>query len=313
MGCLGLLLLGGLWSCSRPASREGGGGPSGAPRSGSASTQQIQIKGSDTMVNLCQAWSEAFEARTGKLVAVNGGGSGVGIKALLDGTCEIANASREMEGKDLELAQQKNIQPVQYVAGLDGLAVVVHPQNPVQNLTLEQIAAIFTGQITNWKDVGGPDQAILLLSREVNSGTHVYFKEHVLGKGSGREAGEFSNEALLLPSSQAIADEIAQNEKAIGYYGMGYLSATQQPIAIASAEGEAYVEPRVENVLNGSYPISRPLLMYTNGEPTGTIKEFIDFALSEEGQQIVAEQDFVPVPPEEAAPSSEETPPEDVS
>jgi phosphate transport system substrate-binding protein len=231
-------------------------------------------------------------------VPVNGGGSGVGIASLLNGTCDIANASREMEGKEIELAEQKGIKPVKFVVGLDGLAVVVNPKNPVKKLTLNQIADIFTGKTTNWKEVGGQDQEIVLLSREVNSGTHVYFKEHVLRKGKKAGTEEFSQEALLLPSSQDIADQIAQNEQAIGYYGMGYLNETQQPVSVAKAEGEPYVEPTVENVVDGSYPISRPLLMYTNGEPTGVVKEFIDFVLSEEGQKIVVEQDFVPAPKE---------------
>jgi len=250
------------------------------------------------MVNLCQAWSEAFTAKTGMAVAVTGGGSGVGIASLLNGTCDIAEASREMEAQELEQAKQKGITPVKFVVGLDGLAVVVNPHNPIKELTLDQIADLFTGKITNWKEVGGPDKKVVLLSREVNSGTHVYFKEHVLRKGQKEGTEEFSAEALLMPSSQAIADEIAQNDQAIGYYGMGYLSPTQKAIAVAAAEGKPYVEPLVENVVNGTYPISRPLLMYTNGEPTGGVKEFIDFVLSEEGQRIVVEQDFVPVPKE---------------
>jgi phosphate transport system substrate-binding protein len=248
------------------------------------------------MVNLCQAWAEAFMAKTGTPVAVTGGGSGVGIASLLNGTCDIAAASREMEGKELEQARQKNIQPRKFIVGLDGLAVVVNPRNPVSRLTLDQIADIFTGKITRWDQVGGRKEEIVLLSREVNSGTHVYFKEHVLRRGKKEGTEEFSSEALLLPSSQDIADQIAHNEKAIGYYGMGYLNATQKAIAVAKAPGKPYVEPRVETVLDGSYPISRPLLMYTNGEPTGAVKEFLEFALSEEGQQIVKEQDFVPVP-----------------
>lgn len=248
------------------------------------------------MVNLCQAWAEAFKEKTGTAVAVTGGGSGVGIKSLLDGSCAIANTSREMEGKELELAEQKGIDPKKFTVGLDGLAVVVNPKNPVKQLTLDQIADIFTGKITHWKEVGGEDKEMVLLSREVNSGTHVYFKEHVLRRGKKEGTEEFSSQALLLSSSQDIAEAIANSDQAIGYYGMGYLNETQKAIAVAKAEGEPYVEPLVENVVNGSYPVSRPLLMYTNGEPAGPIKELIDFVLSEEGQKIVVEQDFVPAP-----------------
>lgn len=254
------------------------------------------------MVNLCQAWAEAFMAKTGTPVAVTGGGSGVGIASLLNGTCDIATSSREMEGKELEQAQRKNIQPRKFVVGLDGLAVVVNPKNPVSRLTLDQIADIFRGKITRWDQVGGREEKIVLLSREVNSGTHVYFKEHVLWRGKKDAPDEFSPEALLLPSSQDIAEQIAHNEQAIGYYGMGYLNATQKAIAVAKGPGEPYVEPRMEAILDGSYPISRPLLMYTNGEPTGTVKEFLDFVLSQEGQQIVKEQDFVPAPPQANSP-----------
>jgi len=252
--------------------------------------ESIQIKGSDTMVNLVQAWAERFmKDNPNSFVAVTGGGSGTGIAALLNKTCQIASCSRKMEEKELELAKSKGIKPKEFIVGLDGIAVVVHPSNPIEKLTIAQLADIFTGKITNWKDIGGKEGKIVVLSREVNSGTYVYFKEHVLGKN------EYTEEALRLPSSQAIADEVSQNPNAIGYYGMGYISPHQKVIALAKDENSPYVTPTIEKIKNNQYYISRPLLMYTDSEPTGMVKRFLDFVMSEEGQKIVQELDFVPI------------------
>ncbi|MEW6686755.1 MAG: phosphate ABC transporter substrate-binding protein [Candidatus Edwardsbacteria bacterium] len=263
----------------------------GKKETGLKEKQAIQIKGSDTMINLCQAWAEAFMKKYPKaFVAVTGGGSGTGIAALIDGTCDIAESSRKMKEGEIILANQRKILPVEFTVALDGIVVVVHPANPISELTIEQLAGIFTGKIANWKEIGGKDAEIVALSREVNSGTHIYFKEHIL---KGKE--EFAPSVLLMPSSQAIADEITQNQNAIGYYGMGYLSPKQKAIAIAKDNKGPYVLPLIENVVNGTYQISRPLLMYTNGQPQGLVKEFIDFVLGDEGQGIVKQQDFVPI------------------
>lgn len=256
----------------------------------------IQIKGSDTMVNLAQAWAEKYmEENPDEFVAVTGGGSGTGIASLISGTCDIAMSSRNIKDKEIALAKQNGIHPYEIKVALDGLVVVVNPKNPVDKLTIEQLAQIFTGKITDWKEVGGFNQKIVILSREVNSGTYVYFKEHVLRKNNPDSQEEFAPRALLLPSSQAIADEVAGNPAAIGYYGMGYISQRQKPIAIANDEKSEYIVPIIENVVNGAYPISRPLFLYTNGSPEGLIKRFIDFALSPQGQQIVLQTDFVPI------------------
>jgi len=256
----------------------------------------IQIKGSDTMVNLAQSWAEKYmEENTGDFVAVTGGGSGTGFSSLISGTCDIAMSSRNIKDKEIALAKQRGTNPFEIKVALDGLAVVVNPKNPVSKLTIQQLADIFTGKISNWKDAGGVDQEIVILSREVNSGTHVYFKEHVLRRGDVNGKEEFAPNALLLSSSQAIADEIIGNPAAIGYYGMGYISSKQKAIAVAKDEKSEYESSNIENVLNGKYPISRPLFMYTNGEPQGLIKKFVDYALSKEGQDIVVKTDFVPV------------------
>ncbi len=256
----------------------------------------IQIKGSDTMVNLGQAWAEKYmEENPGGFVAVTGGGSGTGLSSLISGTCDIAMSSRNIKEKEIALANKKGINPYEIKIALDGLAVVVSPKNPVSKLTIGQLAQIFTGKVINWKEVGGEDAKIVILSREVNSGTHVYFKEHVLRRNDPNSKEEFAPGALMLSSSQAIADEIAQNSAAIGYYGMGYISNKQKPVMVAKDEKSEYEAPTIENVINGKYPISRPLFVYTNSQPQGLVKKFIDFALSKEGQEIVLKTDFVPV------------------
>ena len=255
----------------------------------------LQIKGSDTMVNLCQAWAEAFMAKHPKVsVAVTGGGSGTGIAALIGGTCDLAAASRKMTPKEIEAASAKGAPPQEWTVALDGLSVAIHPQNPVKRLTLEQLAGLFTGKIRKWSELGGPNKAVVLLSREVNSGTHVYFKEHVLSASmSGLK--EFAPEALLLPSSQAIADEVATNPSAIGYYGMGYENPNNAVAAVAKTAADPYITPSEESVRSGTYPISRPLFLYSRGTPGAVVKTFLNFVMSSEGQEVVRQIDFVPI------------------
>jgi phosphate transport system substrate-binding protein len=261
-----------------------------------AQAKAIQIKGSDTMVNLGQAWAEAFsKIHKGVNMAVTGGGSGTGLTALINGTCDIAESSRSIEPKELEKAKAKGVAPKEFLVALDGIAVVVHPKNPVKNLTVDQLRGIFLGEITNWKAVGGVNKTIVLLSREFNSGTHIFFKEHILRRGIIKGPEEFSPAALMMPSSQAIADEAAGNENAVGYYGMGYISPKQKVIAVAKDAKSPFIEPTLANVKSKTYPISRPLFLYTNGEPKGVIKDFLDFAFSPAGQELVKKIDFVPV------------------
>jgi len=258
----------------------------------------IQIKGSDTIVNLGQAWAEKYmEKNPTEFVAVTGGGSGTGFSSLISNTCDVAMSSRNIKEKEITLAQKQGVSPYEIKVALDGLAVVVNPANPVDKLTIDQLAGIFTGRIANWKELGGKTEKIVILSREVNSGTHVYFKEHVLRKMDPNSKEEFAPGALMLSSSQAIADEIAGNSAAIGYYGMGYISPKQKPVAVAKDGASSFVTPSIENVLNGSYPISRPLFLYTNGTPAGLTKKFVDFTLSKEGQDLVLATDFVPINP----------------
>ncbi len=265
----------------------------------------IQAKGSDTMVNAIQMVSEEFMKQYPHIfVAVTGGGSGVGIASLINKTCDVATASREMKPKEIEIANKHGVHPTEIVVAFDGVAVIVNKSNPVDKLTIEDLHDIFTGKVTNWKRFGGKDLHIVTLSREVSSGTHMYFKEEViqLGKKDGKE--EFSGETLLLTSSQAIVEEVAGNEEAIGYLGMGYLSDRTKALQIAKS-GEAY-PPTIDNVLKKTYPLSRGLYAYTDGEPQGIVKLFVDFTLSPAGQKQFIETGFVPTPtsPPEAGPQS---------
>lgn len=255
----------------------------------------IQIKGSDTMVNLMQALAEEFMKKYPYVfVAVTGGGSGIGIASLINGTCDIASASRKMKSKEIKLAHERGIDPYEFVIGYDGIAVIVHPDNPVEKLSIPELRDIFSGKVLNWKYFGGRDEEIVILSREVSSGTHIYFKEHVLRMGRKDDKTEFSPSALLLSSSQAIVEEVAQNPSAIGYLGMGYLNPRVKDLAIAKEKGGPYYLPSEENVLAGKYPISRPLFLYTNGEPKGIVKLFLDFVYSPEGAEQFRKIGFIP-------------------
>lgn len=277
-----------LAGCQAPAS-SGAGGGTGGGLSGS-----IQIKGSDTMVNLGQKWAEVFMmANPGVALAVTGGGSGTGISALINGTTDIAQASREIKDEEKADAAKAGFEPKEITVALDGLAVAVNPANGVTELSFKQLSDIFSGKITDWKDVGGKAGKIVVLSRESNSGTHVYFLEEVV-QTEGKDL-KYASNALLMPSSQAIVEEIAKNPSAIGYFGMGYLGDTVQALAIKKADGDPAVKPSIADVQSGTYPISRGLYVYTKGEPTGPAKAYIDFMLSDEGQKVVEEMDFVPI------------------
>jgi len=256
----------------------------------------IQIKGSDTMVNLGQAWAEDFmKINPAVSIAITGGGSGTGVAALLSGTTDIAQASRNMEPKEIEQAKKKGIDPKEIHVANDGITIVVNPVNPVNKLTIQQLSDIFTGKTKNWKEVGGTDQKIVALSRERNSGTHVFFLEHVVKLGEKKSKNEFAPAVLMMPSSQAIIEEVKANPSAIGYVGLGYLTAKEKALAIAKDRDSSYVIPSVKTVTARQYPISRSLLFYTNGEPTDEVRAFIDYVLSPAGQKIVLKMDFVPI------------------
>ena len=225
---------------------------------------------------------------------MTGGGSGTGIAALINNTVDLANASRQIKDEEIAEAQSKGVEPVEHIIARDAIAVIVNPENPVNELTLQQISDIYSGKISNWSEVGGDDRPIVKLSRETNSGTHVYFLETVLRLGSKEDKTLFSTDTLLLPSSEGIISEVRDNPNAIGYDGLGYVPDDLKMIAIAKEAGGLYVLPSIETVNDKTYAIARDLYMYTNGEPTGVIKDYLDWILSDEAQQIVAELGFVP-------------------
>ncbi len=269
---------------------------SSAQSSSDSPALYIENKGSDTIVNLALAWAERYQSEHPDVrISVTGGGSGTGIASLINGTVDLANASRQIKSEEIEQARANGIEPLEHIIAGDAIAVIVHPDNPVSELTLQQISDIYSGKINNWKEVGGEDRSIVRLSRETNSGTHVYFLETVLRLGKKDDKTLFSMDTLLLPSSEGIIAEVRQNPNAIGYDGLGYVPHDVKKIAIATSAGEPYVLPSVETVNDKSYPIARDLYMYTAGEPTGIIKEYLDWILSPEAQEIVLELGFVPI------------------
>jgi phosphate transport system substrate-binding protein len=261
----------------------------------SATTQTIENKGSDTLVNLALAWAETYmDGHPDVRISVTGGGSGTGIAAMINGTVDLANASRAMKPEEIAAAQANGITPVEFAVARDAIAVVVHPSNPVDRLTLRQISDIYTGKVTNWSQVGGKDRPIVLLSRESNSGTYIYFLENVIRLGDKESDLLFSPDTLLMPSSEGISAEVRQNPNGIGYDGLGYVTPDQKMVAVARDVNDSYVLPSVETVNDGSYPISRPLYMYTAGEPAGGVKDYLDWILGD-GQALVLKLGFVPL------------------
>lgn len=255
--------------------------------------QYITVKGSDTMVHLASTWAEAYmKANPNAEVSVTGGGSGTGIAALLNGATDICAASRKIKGKELKLAEQKKITPVEVVVARDGIAVIVNPKNPVSELTIDQIGAIYTGAYTNWSQLGGPDKDIIVLSRESSSGTFVFFQEFVLKKQ------DYTPKARLMPATSAIVQSVTDDEWTIGYVGLGYAAEAGDKVktlSVKADEKSAAIVPSEKTVSTGEYAIARPLQLYTNGESTGVVRSFIDFCLSEAGQKIVTETGYVPV------------------
>ncbi len=248
------------------------------------------------MVNLALAWAEAYQTIHPEIrVSVTGGGTGTGIAALINGTVDLANASREIKPEETAAAHKNGVEAVEHIVARDAIAVIVHPDNPVNQLTLEQISDIYRGAINNWQEVGGEDRVIVRLSRETNSGTHVYFLEEVIRLGKANDKTLFAVDTLLLPSSEGITAEVSDNPNAIGYDGLGYVTPDVKMIKVARDASSPYVLPSPLSVNDGSYPIARDLYMYTAGQPSGYIKDYLSWILSPEAQKIVFELGFVPV------------------
>lgn len=254
------------------------------------SVQAQRIKGSDTMLPLSQRAAEEFmKSHPSLMVTVTGGGSGVGITALVEGTTDLAQLSRKIKFDERNKLKEKGITVQEVIVAYDALSVIVHPSNKVTNLTREQLEGIFTGAIKNWKEVGGDDMPIIAYSRETSSGTYSFFKEKVL-KNKNYMSG-----ILSMPATGAIIQSISQTKGAIGYVGLAYLNQKVKPIRVSYDEGKSYIEPSIAKSKSGEYPIVRPLYYYYDVSKEKTVKPYIDYILSAEGQAIVNAIGFITV------------------
>lgn len=258
-----------------------------------AAQKLIQVKGSDTIVNLSQTWAETFTEKTGKMVAVTGGGSGTGIAALIDGKCDMANASRDIKKSEIEQARAKGVNPVEIIIGIDGLSVIVNKNNPIKAISPDDIGKLYRGEITNWKQLGGGDVPVTLYGRQPNSGTYVFFQEDVLGKK------DYSQKMNQMNGNAQITEAVAKDKSAIGYIGVGYAVGEDgkvlpgiKPLDIIGKDGKTVSPLDRAAVKSGKYPLARNLYQYVNGKPTGNLLELIKFELSEEGQKMAEEAGF---------------------
>ncbi|MCX6155839.1 MAG: phosphate ABC transporter substrate-binding protein [Candidatus Kapabacteria bacterium] len=251
---------------------------------GFMSQEKITVKGSDTMVILAQRWAEKYMSNHQEVsIQVTGGGSGTGISALINGTTDICNSSRAMKSSEIgKLKERFGSLGVEIPCAKDGITIYLNPSNPVSSLTIAQLKQIYTGQITNWNQVGGSDSKIIMYSRENNSGTYVFFKENVLGNK------DYSPSCQNLPGTAAVVNAVAKDKSGIGYGGHGYSSG----VKICKVNG---IDPTKENIASGSYPITRFLYMYLRNRPSGELKKYIDWILSAEGQKVVVNEGYFPV------------------
>ena len=257
----------------------------------------LQNKGSDTLVNVAQAWAEEYQkVEPDVAIAVSGGGSGTGIAAMINGTVDIANASRKMKDKEINMAKDRGQNPIEHVVGYDALAVFLHPNNPIKELSLEQLKGIYSrkGKIKNWSDLGVTvpgcqGNKLVVVSRQNNSGTYAYFKKAVLGK-----KGKYRSGTLDMHGSKDVVDLVEKTPCAIGYSGLAYAT-DHIAMACISSGGDGCVNPSVATAVDRSYPIARPLFMYTNGEPQGDVKNYLDWIMSDTGQCIIKAKGYAPM------------------
>ena len=266
---------------------------------GGGGSSSIKIIGSNTVTPLSSVWAEEFmDINPDASIAVSGPGSGVGIAALINGTTDICQASRKIKQSEIDQAEANAVEPYEIQVATDALSLVVHPSNPVSELTILQLSAIYTGEITNWNEVGGNDIEIVAIARDTNSGTHVFFKEHVVqmqGLPTEDKSLEYGGDVLMLPSTEEGVNQVADNPNAVFYPGLGYVTEEVKSLAIKQTADATGILPSLQTALDGTYPIARPLLFYTDGEPSGVIKDFVDYCLSPEGQDKVIEIGYVPL------------------
>ena len=277
---------------------KGGNAASGG---GSGENKTIVVDGSDTMVNLSQAWAEAYhKLHPDVAIQVSGGGSGVGIAGLMGGKLDMANSSRKMTEKEIASFKQNNPgkEPKEHIVGIDALAIYANPKNPIDSISVEELAEIYGdgGKIDKWSQLGiqntaCPGDEITRVSRQNNSGTYAYFREHVLGKNR-----DYKNGSIDQSGSKDVVALVAKTPCAIGYSGMGYKTDDVKWVKVSKKKGETGIAPSIETAVNGTYPISRPLFIYTPGDATGVVKDFIEWCNGPEGQKIVKDVGFVPLP-----------------
>ena len=247
-------------------------------------SETIVVKGSTTVLPVAQAAAEAYmKLHPGVNISISGGGSGNGVKALVDKSTDIANASRFIKDKEITLATEKGVYPIPHRVAIDAIVPIVHPKNPVVDLTIEQLSLIYQGKIKNWKEVGGDDLKIVVVSRDTSSGTYEVWEEKVLHKA------RVTPRAQLQASNGAIVQAVSKNKYAIGYVGFGYLNKSVKPLNVGG------IVASVETALSGVYPVARPLFMFTDGWPTGAVSSFINYIVSKEGQEIVKKEGFIPL------------------
>jgi len=262
-----------------------------------AAQKTLQVKGSDTLVNLAQSWAEAFLEETGVFAAVTGGGSGTGIAALIDGKTDVADSSREIKGKEVELARKNGVEPTELAVAVDGLCVIVNESNPLASLSVTDIGRLFRGEVANWKAIGGADAPVTLYGRQSNSGTYVFFQEHVLGNV------DYATAMNQMNGNAQIVEAVRKDASAAGYVGIGYVLGEDgkvlpgiRPLKVMPAGGGTAVSPLDRDaVKGGKYPLARALYQYTSGVPKGDVARLIAFELSPAGQKIAEEQGFYPV------------------
>lgn len=263
---------------------------------GAGASGAINQIGSTTVLPIAEAWQRAFTSAHPEIkINVSGGGSGTGIKSLADGTAHIANASRGIKDQEIQDAQARGVEPVEHVVAYDGIAAVVHPSVGVDTLSIEQLSDIYSGEVTNWSQIGGADSEIIVVSRNSASGTYESWKEMVIQQGGEAEDRDYTPAALKQQSNEGIRSTVAGTPGAIGYIGLGYINDSVKVLSVSPLGGGDAVVPSVESVQSGDYPVARELYMYTNGEPTGAIATYFEWGLGEEGQKIVQEAGFVPV------------------